>query len=77
MVDPSGVTGGEPTMFIAGDHEDAKRDVTGILQSLGWTDVVDLGGLRIARYLEPLAMVWVTYWAATDTAAHAFKLIGR
>jgi predicted dinucleotide-binding enzyme len=76
MVDPAGVTGDAPTMFIAGDDEGAKREVTGILESFGWTDVVDLGELRIARYLEPLAMVWVTYWARTEAGNHAFKLIG-
>ncbi len=51
--------------------------MTSILESFGWTDVIDLGGLEIARYLEPLAMVWVSYWAQTETGNHAFKLIGR
>jgi predicted dinucleotide-binding enzyme len=77
MVDPAGTTGGEPTMFIAGDDEEAKREATGIVESFGWTDVIDLGDLSAARYLEPLAMVWVTYWARTDARGHAFRLIGR
>ena len=77
MVDPTGATGGEPSMFIAGDDDDAKREAAAIIESFGWTDVVDLGDLEVARYLEPLAMVWVTYWARTDARGHAFKLIGR
>jgi predicted dinucleotide-binding enzyme len=71
-----GVTGDAPTMFIAGDDDGAKREVTGILESFGWSDVVDLGELRIARYLEPLGMVWVTYWARTEARNHTVKLIG-
>ncbi len=74
MVDP-GVTGDQPTMLIAGDQAEAKRDVTGLLEQLGWRDVVDLGDLRMARYIEPLAMIWITYWARTQTRDHAFKLL--
>jgi predicted dinucleotide-binding enzyme len=77
MVDPVGVTGDSPTMLIAGDDDVAKRMVTDVLESFGWSDIVDLGGLELARYLEPLAMIWVGYWARTQTRNHAFKLVGR
>lgn len=76
MVDPGGVTGDQPTMFVAGDDEGAKRDVTVILQAFGRRDVVDLGGLAAARHLEPLAVVWILHWAATGSGDHAFKLVG-
>jgi 8-hydroxy-5-deazaflavin:NADPH oxidoreductase len=77
MVDPAGVTGDRPTMFIAGDDRTAKREVTAIVESLGWTDIVDLGELRTARYLESLGMVWITHWVTTHSANHALKLVGR
>jgi len=57
MVHP-GLPGGPPDMFIAGDDPAARAAVTDILHRFGWS-VVDLGNLTSARYLEPLAMVWI------------------
>ena len=37
------------TVFVSGDDPDAKEVVTGLLHSLGHTDVLDLGGLATAR----------------------------
>jgi predicted dinucleotide-binding enzyme len=46
MVDPK-LPGGPPTMFICGNDDAAKRDVTGILERFGWlTD--DLGSVEAA-----------------------------
>lgn len=42
------------SMFVASDSEKAKRTATKIAESLGFS-VVDAGGLKNARYLEPLA----------------------
>jgi 8-hydroxy-5-deazaflavin:NADPH oxidoreductase len=75
MVNPA-QTGGEPDMFIAGNDEDAKKSVTEILYSFGWKGVIDLGDIALARYLEPLAMIWVAYAQRTGTFTHAFKLVG-
>jgi hypothetical protein len=47
-----------PVMYVAGDDEDAKADVIGLVEELGF-DTVDVGGLRQARLLEPLAMLWI------------------
>ncbi len=74
MVNP-GLTGSQPTMFIAGDQAEAKRDVTGLIEQLGWQDVVDLGDLRMARYIEPLAMIWIIHYVRTQTRDHAFRLL--
>ena len=50
---------GEPTtMFICGDDAAAKSVVKGLAEDLGFA-VADTGGLATARYLEPLAMVWI------------------
>src|SRR5688500_5249030 len=38
MVDPK-FPSGAPTMFICGNDADAKKSVTGILESFGWKDV--------------------------------------
>lgn len=75
MVDPGSVTGDEPTLFIAGHDANAKGEVTELAKGFGWKDVVDLGGLQNARYLEPLAMVWIAYLARTQSSNHALKLL--
>lgn len=50
------VEGGRPTMFIAGNSENAKKTVVDILNSFGW-DTNDMGTVVGARAIEPLAML--------------------
>lgn len=45
-------------MPVAGDDPAARALVIGLAAGLGF-DAVDLGHLAAARYLEPLAMVWI------------------
>ncbi len=47
------------SMFVCGDDADAKKLVTGLVAELGF-EPVDAGGLTQARYLEPLAMLWIS-----------------
>jgi len=68
--------GGPPTMFYAGNDAAAKADVKKILGDFGW-DPVDLGGLENARYLEPMAMVWITEAMNSKSRNHAFKLLRK
>ncbi len=75
MVDPD-FPGGPPTMFIAGDDDEAKATVTAILDQFGW-ETVDLGGIVNARYLESLAMVWIVHAASGAGVNHAFKLLRK
>jgi NADPH-dependent F420 reductase len=46
------------TMFVCGDDPMAKSIVCDLARDLGF-EVCDSGPLRIARYLEPLAMLWI------------------
>lgn len=78
MLNPTTVIGGEPDMFIGGNDADAKKTVAGLLESVGW-GVIDLGDITTSRYIEPLAMIWMTYgfnsgWKKT---VHGFKLINK
>ena len=41
MVDPKQLAGGDHTVFVCGNDADAKAQVTELLESLGWTDVLD------------------------------------
>ncbi len=47
-----------PVMFVAGDNESAKPLVMGLVGELGF-EAVDAGPLRIARLLEPYALLWI------------------
>jgi NADPH-dependent F420 reductase len=76
MVNPS-FPGGKPDMFICGDDEAAKKTVTEICTELGWPGAVDIGGLICARYLEPMAMVWISYFFKTGSGAHALALLRK
>ena len=55
-------------VYIAGDDAGAKETVTKLVQSMGFASV-DAGGLRNARYLEPLAglNVYFAYGAGRGT----------
>ena len=46
--------GNQATVFYAGDNEAAKQSVKALAESMGFA-TADAGGLRNARYLEPLA----------------------
>jgi len=46
------------TMFICGDDAEAKATVTKLSNELGF-ETCDAGPLSAARYLEPLAMLWI------------------
>jgi predicted dinucleotide-binding enzyme len=47
-----------PVMFVAGDDADGKQTVSSLVSDAGF-DAVDIGALRQARLLEPLAMLWI------------------
>lgn len=48
----------KPVMFVAGDDAAKKPIVMGLIEKLGF-EVIDAGPLRVARLLEPLAMLWI------------------
>jgi len=57
------------TVFVASDSEPAKQTATALAQSMGFT-TVDAGGLKNARYLEPLAglNIYLGYGAGLGTS---------
>lgn len=75
MVDPS-LTGGETTMFVAGDDAGAKAQVTGILSEwFGWTDIMDIGGIAMARGLESWLPLWVRLYGNVGHERFNLKLV--
>lgn len=63
-----------PTMFICGNNEKAKKEVTEILDQFGF-ESEDLGGVEAARAIEPLAMLWCIPGFRDNQWEHAFKLL--
>jgi predicted dinucleotide-binding enzyme len=47
-----------PAMFVAGENAAGKRTVLTLVSDAGF-EAVDVGGLRTARLLESLAMLWI------------------
>jgi len=73
MVNPI-MPGGKPTMFIAGNSEVARNEVSAILELFGW-EVADMGKAEAARAIEPLAMLWCIPGFIHNEWTHAFKLL--
>ncbi|MEZ4659249.1 MAG: NADPH-dependent F420 reductase [Caldilineaceae bacterium] len=69
--------GQSTTMFIAGNDATAKTTIAQLAEELGF-DVADMGDITQARYLEPLAMIWITLAMAQGQGRNiAFKLMRR
>jgi predicted dinucleotide-binding enzyme len=72
MVDPS--FGSKPTMFICGNSENAKNEVSVIINKFGW-ETADFGMVESARAIEPLCMLWCITGLTKNEWMHAFKLL--
>ncbi|MEU1196187.1 NAD(P)-binding domain-containing protein [Streptomyces sp. NPDC005813] len=61
MVDPAMVPG-EHQIFVSGEDQSAKEQVTALLGEFGWPPhrVIDLGGIRTARAAEMMLPLWLT-----------------
>jgi 8-hydroxy-5-deazaflavin:NADPH oxidoreductase len=75
MVNPD-FSGQKPTMFICGNNDNAKFEVTEILTQFGW-ETEDMGKAESARAIEPLCMLWCIPGFARNEWSHAFKLLKK
>lgn len=75
FVDPK-FPNGPPTMFVAGNDDKAKNTVEQIAESFGWM-VMDAGPIEASRYLEAMAMLWITYSMRIGSGEHAFKWLHK
>lgn len=64
----------KPTMFICGNNDNAKNEVTKILEQFGW-ESADFGKVESARAIEPLCMLWCIKGFTQNSWTHAFKLL--
>ncbi|MCB0700877.1 MAG: NAD(P)-binding domain-containing protein [Chitinophagaceae bacterium] len=72
MVDPQFAM--KPSMFICGNDDNAKSEVSEILDKFGW-EVEDMGKATAARAIEPLCILWCIPGFLSNQWSHAFKLM--
>jgi predicted dinucleotide-binding enzyme len=75
MVEPRTLADGDHTVFVCGADADAKAAVTGVLESFGHTDVLDLGDITASRGVEMYLPVWLRLWQALGTAHFNLKIV--
>jgi len=65
------------TMFVCGHDDEARAVVLGLAEELGF-EGCDAGPLRAARYLEPLAMLWIHLaYVQGDGPRFGFRVVRR
>lgn len=75
MVNPD--FGGEkPAMFICGNDDAARKEVSEILVQFGF-EVEDMGMAEAARAIEPLCMLWCIPGFREGRWSHAFRLLKK
>ncbi|HXZ77701.1 MAG TPA: NAD(P)-binding domain-containing protein [Streptosporangiaceae bacterium] len=75
MADPAQLAGGQHSVFVAGNDPDAKKTVTGLLESFGHTDVIDLGDISAARGTEMMMPLWLRLMGTLNTPMFNFKVV--
>ena len=75
MVDPGRLADGDHSVFVSGDDAGAKQTVTGLLETLGHRDVIDLGDITTARGAEMMMPVWLRLYGVPGTLDFNFKIV--
>ena len=65
---------GVPTMFLCGDSDEAKTQVSAIVKQFGW-EPYDCGGIMAARAIEPLCILRCLPGFLRDDWQHAFTIL--
>lgn len=66
---------GRHTVFVAGNDESARKEVTSLLQSIGWHDILDLGDLTACRAMESMGPLWVRLNKVLDTVRFDIEVV--
>ncbi|MFM1874648.1 MAG: hypothetical protein RL266_385 [Bacteroidota bacterium] len=75
MVNPD-FGGKKPAMFICGNDDAARKEVSAILVQFGF-EVEDMGMAEAARAIEPLCMLWCIPGFREGRWSHAFRLLKK
>jgi predicted dinucleotide-binding enzyme len=66
--------GGPPDMFLCGDDERAKEQVSRLCKDFGWNPI-DVGDITLSHYVEATGMVWIITAFTSGQWNQAFKLL--
>lgn len=75
MVDPKQLAGGDHTLFVCGNDSGAKGEAVKLLGEFGWTDILDLGDITMARGTEMYLPLWIRLWMATGKPMFSIKVV--
>ena len=75
MVNPRQLAGGDHTVFVAGDDAAAKAEVSELLRTFGWSDILDMGGLAAARGLELWLPLWLQLFGVLGRPSFNLKIV--
>ncbi len=75
MVDPAQLAATDHTVFVGGDDAEAKAEVSELLRSFGWTDIIDLGDITTSRGTEMLLPIWVRLIGVLQKPIFNFKIV--
>lgn len=68
---------GNHTVFVAGNDETARREVTELLASYGWKDILDLGDLTACRAMESMGPLWIRLNQQLDTVLFDIEVVRK
>ena len=74
MVNPA-IVPGDHDLFICGDDEGAKQQVSAMLREFGWRSIVDLGGIVNARATEQMIPLWMRLFGIYGSPLFNFKIV--
>jgi predicted dinucleotide-binding enzyme len=74
MVNPHQLSASH-TLFLSGNDDGAKKAVQVLLESIGWSDILDLGDISTARATEGYLRLWLAARKVLGTSAFNVKVI--
>jgi predicted dinucleotide-binding enzyme len=76
MVNPRSLADGEHTLFICGNDDAAKAQVSAwFVEWFGWRDILDLGDITSARATEALLLIWTRMYMKFGSGNIQFKIV--
>jgi predicted dinucleotide-binding enzyme len=75
MVNPRQLKNGSHSVFISGNDPAAKAEVSKLLGTFGWEDIIDLGDITTARGVEMYLPLWLRLWGALGTGQLNVKVV--
>ncbi len=76
MVNPNILTE-KGTIFISGNHQEAKNETISLLKQFGWSHIIDLGDIKSARGTEQFLPLWIQIMQALGTANFNVKVVAE